>query len=315
MRATVFVVFLVLVSFVPPATAGIISWNVTYADGNSAVGFGLGNAVGQTRRNTFEAALNYVSATFDTADVTLDFAVNASETDGGGFLASAGTSFFVTPGFSNGILYQHATTGIDPTGGSDGFVTFDFGYNWNPENDTPTGGQFDLFTVALHEVTHALGFLSLTGADGTSRLNSVDPGPHSVLDSFLVNGSGDPFFAAGGDFIGNTADLTGNNVFFSGANAVAANGGNLVRMYAPATFASGSSLSHVDLTTYPGAVMTPAIARNVAKKTYSEIDLGILQDIGWTLRSSATVPEPNSFIALAGICGLCAYRRRASLAA
>ena len=72
-----------------------ITWNVTYADGASATGFGTANPLGATRRSTFEAALNYISATLDTpGDVTLDYAVNASQTDGTGFLASAGTGFF-----------------------------------------------------------------------------------------------------------------------------------------------------------------------------------------------------------------------------
>jgi hypothetical protein len=305
-----FLCLLCAVSIASPISAGVIAWNVTYGDAATATGFGTGHADGQTRRDTFESALNYISATFDTADVTLDYAVNASQTDGTGFLASAGTSFFVINGFTNGVMFEHANTGIDPSGGVDGSATFDFGYNWNPENDASAGGEFDLFTVALHEVTHSLGFLTLTAANGDSVFGA-NPGTHSVQDSFLVDDLGNPFFAAGGNFIGDAADLTGNNVFFSGANAMAANGGNAVRMYAPPAFASGSSLSHVDTATFPTAVMTHAVAPGVDKKAYSAIDLGILQDIGWTVNSSAAVPEPSTFALLGiGAIGMIGYRRR-----
>ena len=291
-----------------PASAAI-TWNVTYADGTSNVGFGTGNAAGATRRATFEAALNYVSSVFDTPNVTLDFTVNASQTDGSGFLASAGTSFFDTNGYTNGVLFQHATTGVDPTGGNDGQAQFDFGFNWNNENDAPAAGEFDLFTVSLHEVTHAMGFLSLVDANGNSLFGG-NPDTFSVMNSFMERGDGTDLFASGAtaEFLGAPADLTSNDVFFNGPNANAANGGNPVKIYAPGTFAPGSSISHVDLSVFPNAVMTHAVAPGVSKKAYTDIDLGILQDIGWSLTA---VPEPTSlsFMMIAGLMG-CGVRRR-----
>lgn len=306
--------FMVSALMVNSASADI-SWNITYEDGASSTGFGTGSAEGLARRSTFEAALNLISNTFDTPnDVTLDFVVQTSQTDGTGFLASAGTFFFDTDGYTNGVLYQHAQTGVDPTGSPDGFATFDFGYNWNNENDIAAFNEFDLFTVSVHEIVHSLGVLSLVDGNGESRIGGGnDPATFSVMNTFMELGDGTDLFAAGpdGEFLGTAADLISDDIFFNGANAVAANGGERVKIYAPGTFALGSSLSHVDTATYPDAIMTHAIGLGVSKKEFSAIDIGIIQDIGWALKISA-IPEPGSVLLFSIGLGFIVPRRRRS---
>lgn len=305
-----FLLSLALVFAVCCSSKADITWNVTFEDGTSNVGFGTGHSLGATRRATFQAALDYISATLDTPnDVTLDYVVETSLTGGTGSLASGGTLFFNNPGFTNGILFQHAQTGTDPLGGqADGSAQFDFGYTWNSENDAPAANEFDLYTVAVHEITHSLGYLSLTGSSGNSVFGG-NPGTYSVSDSFLERGDGTDLFAAGGNFIGNAADLVSDDVFFNGANAMAANGGAPVKMYAPNPFSSGSSLSHVDTATFGNAISAHAIAPGVKKLNYIDVELGILQDIGWQLQSP--VPEPGSLGILSLMAsGLLIRRRR-----
>jgi hypothetical protein len=284
-----------------------ISWNVVFGDITAGNGTGFDDPVeGLARRNTFLAVTDYVSSQL-AGNGTIDFDVTASEIDGTGFLASAGTYYFIGPnGFSNGILYQHAVTGVDPTGSvEDATATFDFGYNWNTGITVPSGSQFDLFTVALHEVTHALGFASLVTSSGISAISGGNPGVFSVYDSFLELGNGTPLFSAAGgaSFTATVGDFTSNDVFFSGANAMAANGGNPVKVFAPPAFQDGSSISHVD-SSFASAVMTPSIAPGVTKRSFTAIDLGVLQDIGWT-----PIPEPNSAL-LFGLASLLFVRRR-----
>lgn len=294
-------------------TVADITWNITYSDQANSTGNGFDHAgLGSDRRSTFSQVLNYINTVID-ANGVVDLTINNSQTDGGGFLASAGSLYFTGPnGFSNGIVFEHATTGIDPlASNTDGSATFDFGYNWNSQTDATAVGEFDLFTVALHEVTHALGFASLVSSTGVSEISGGDPGVFSVFDSFLELGDGTDLFMPNGDFAGTAADLSSDDLFFNGAAAVAANGGAPVKIFAPGTFQDGSSLSHLDTATFPSSVMTPAISSGVQKRTYSAIDRAVLSDIGYTLKATA-VPEPSGALILATIAiagGLCRHRR------
>jgi len=252
---------------------------------------------GVSRRSTFQSALDYINTVVDHTG-TVDFIVRTSQSDGSGALASAGprvTAPLGFEGFLNGNVFSHATTGIDPNpSGVDGSATFDFGYTWNSELDAPTGSEFDLFSVSLHEVTHSMGFLSAIASTGVSAYTGTDPGIYSEFDSFLELGDGTKLLAAGGNFVGMTADLTSDDVFFGGANAKAANGGNAVQLFAPSLFDDGSSISHLNAS---GEVMSPSIGAGQTRRTYSAIEMGILADIGWTLHA---VPEPSTF-ALVGL--------------
>jgi len=261
-----------------------ITWNFFYQDVINSTGVGFDDAIlGGTRQTTFEATLDYVNSVLDEPS-TVDLNIASSQVDASGFLASAGPLLFTGPnGFANGFVFDHATTGIDPYGSvPDGEVTFDFGYNWNSDLDTPTGSEFDMFTVSLHEVTHAMGFTSFLNENGTG-LNGTNPDRFSAFDRFLERGDGTGLFDLGGLFLGDSSDLTSNDVFFRGPAATAANGGNPVQIYAPESYAEGSSLAHVMATT----TMNFAIAPGVTRRSYSAQEIGILQDTGYT----TAIPE------------------------
>ncbi|MGY8747536.1 MAG: PEP-CTERM sorting domain-containing protein [Pirellulales bacterium] len=285
-----------------------ITWNFTYNDVVNSTGVGFDDAThGAARRSTFNSVGGYLNSVLDETGV-VDFTIEDSQTDGTGFLASAGTLYFVSPnGFTNGLLFEHATTGIDPSGGNnDGSARFDFGYTWNSELDTTTGSEFDLFTVSLHEITHAMGFSALMKSNGESAITNSNPGVYGVYASFLERGDGTALFSSGGNFDGNAGDTTSDDLYFGGVNAVAANGGNAVKIYAPGTYSSGSSISHVDTNTYPDSLMTHSVARGVEKRQYAAIDQGILMDIGWNF---SAVPEPSSAMMICVGLGVMMSRR------
>lgn len=273
-----------------------ITWNISYDDVTNGNGIGFDDAArGATRRATVTAVTGYLNSVLD-HNGTVDFEFRASQLDGQGFLASAGTYFSIgTPKFQNGAFFTHATTGNDPFGGvPDGFATVDFGYNWNDDTGSVGGNEYDLYSVILHEITHSMGFLSLVTPDGRSTIDGGNPGQFSNFDSFLERGDGTKLFstAGGASFEGTPADLVSGDIYFNGANARARNNGERIKIYAPTVFDEGSSISHVD-TTAGDWVMRHAISQGKERRTYSNGEIGILQDLGWQ-----TVPEPGQVVAL-----------------
>jgi hypothetical protein len=113
------------------------------------------------------------------------------------------------------------------------------------------------------------------------------------FSKFFRDDAGNKPLAGGYGTPGNFNQLD-NPVWFVGPNAMAANGGNPVAVYAPATYSAGSSLSHVDEATYPLDLMSPSIALGQSARTPSQRDVAILKDIGWNI-----VPEPSTFAMLA----------------
>lgn len=184
---------------------------------------------------------------------------------------------------------------------------------WNYDTTgTVPAGQYDLVTVALHELGHGLGFLSLakktstTGSFGLltasdfAPLTTSFPWPNldtlpSVFDRLLVT-----YLNAELDTFPNPSTtlgtaFSGNNVYFIGSYAMAANGGNKPRIYAPATFALGSSITHLNEATYPAGtvneLMTPNGTPSSANHNPGPICIGILKDIGWIINPNLSVHD------------------------
>lgn len=203
--------------------------------------------LGAVRRGTICRMFEYLGGVLEMKG-SPDVIVRASQTDGGGFLAAA-SPFFRSgspEGFTGGTVFDHITTGSDPTPGPgeyDAMIIFDFGpwgmgISINSDWTQDPGSAVDLFSVALHEATHTLGFLSLIRPDGTSGIG----GWYSTFDARLRNGAGNPLVdPSQGKFIGSPGDLTSNGILFQGKRC-----GNSDPVYSPAAFAPGSSLSHFD---------------------------------------------------------------------
>ena len=238
-------------------------------------------------------------------------------------LASAGSEvvlFGSTPsGFNlDEVVRTKLQTGFDANGASaDGSVDVNFGRPWQLDaGATVTNGQYDFYSTVFHEFTHALGFSSLISQNGTGLFNTKH---WAVYDQFLVDKNGNPVIDhttfAIDSAIWNTASVGGTSpdagIFFNGANAVAANGGELVGLYSPTTWSDGSSVSHIDTDNpaYDGMMMLHARGTGPDARNFSSIEVGMLQDLGYTPVS--VVPEPESFaLMLAGLGVLGLVRRR-----
>jgi hypothetical protein len=183
-------------------------------------------------------------------------------------------------------------------------ITYNTNFTWyfGTDGNTPAG-QHDFMSVVLHEITHGLNFSgSMKYAGGQGSWGSS--GYPNIYDIFMTDGSGNsllntsvyanPSTALGGA-------LTSNDIWFQGSNAAAANGGYRVKIYAPQTWTSGSSYSHLDYNTFAGTVnrlMVYAIAAGSSIHDPGPVAKGLLKDLGWSI--SGGVPGPATLISPSG---------------
>lgn len=150
----------------------------------------------------------------------------------------------------------------------------------------PTENE-DFVTVALHEMAHGLGFIgnmytddSNVGFCGDGLYGYLYPCP-TPYDWFAVDGAGVPLLDYRAPDPRELGTRLKSDANFGGLNTVAANGG-LAKLYTPATFYFGSSLSHLDLSTFQTGedrLMTPSY--NGVARHPGPVTLAILQDMGW----------------------------------
>lgn len=131
--------------------------------------------------------------------------------------------------------------------------------NWNQRgDDKPRTSEYDLESVILHEVAHGLGFLSTDVYDKFFGYGSIDqPTP---FDAYIQTPDGRRLADIPTPSLELGKTLT-SPLYWIGENAKRINGGEKIKMYTPATYEAGSSVSHLDEATYSksgiNSVMTP----------------------------------------------------------
>lgn len=264
--------------------AGGITFNVSYADVNSNNNIGFDDpALGSDRRATLRAVLDYIDSVLNESGAC-DIQVKTSETDGKNFLATGGPQFLFSGSthFLGGAAFDHITTGRDPGQGTDINLTVNFGYNWNSDTGPVEPGETDLYSVLLHEVTHGLGFLSLSDSSGDSRISSSRK-IFSFFDNNLYSGAGTKLWNSSGSFQADASVMVGadGGVRFRGLSAVAVLG-SAPAVYTPSGYEKGSSMSHWNNTGFsPRPAMRPSIASGSENRTYQPFEIGALQDMGY----------------------------------
>ena len=191
------------------------------------------------------------------------------------------------------------TTGIDPLSDElDGALTVEFGFPWSTDASGPSPREIDLYSTLLHEVTHALGILSVVDSDGASALgNQGGFGLFTIFDSMLVRGStGQPLYLEAGEINASAEDVTSEDVLFAGDRAAAAFG-SYPPVFAPNPFLEGSSIGHWSFTTGAEVVMLAAVDRGEQRRTFAAWELQALADLGYDLveegfPTDAGVPDP-----------------------
>ncbi len=262
-----------------------ITVTVTYQDLVSRSGFGFDDAsFGAVRRATMEAAIAYVCGLLDN-DGSLDILVQSSLNSATGPLAQASPLFSQNQSFQGGAAYLHITSDVDPFPGlPDAQVAVNFGYPFNSEMDQPTAGEYDLFSILLHELTHMLGMLSGLNASGDATILTQ-------FDAKLHTGSGAKVLDSDGNLQVPANALVGQDqgIVFRG-KAVSRLLGTGASVYAPGQFGS-SSLSHWS-SGIGAACMQPAIFIGTTQRTLAAFEIGMLADLGYSTGQSYDVVYP-----------------------
>lgn len=291
----------------------------------SAIDGNNGTTVGAQRKLSFVKAAEIIAAQVDTPQALLvdaDFN-NLSCDAGSATLGSAGAVTNlgnVTP--SAGVLNTFYPVGLINAIGNNDYdvnsdITAQFNANigttgclqssngWYYGFGTPATNYIGFTTVLLHEITHGLGFASLTNATTGAKASGIDDiysnflfsladGANWTVSAGLSNGQRAASAVSSTGLLWNGSNVNTQAVglltagfYDSGSNGGNFESGDKVQMYAPNPVEGGSSISHFNTAAAPNELMEP-------QYTEGQYTLGLasylLKDIGWTV----VVPSGNN---------------------
>ena len=166
---------------------------------------------------------------------------------------------------------------------------------WNTRNDgRPTGSEYDLQSVFIHELGHGLGFLSTDSYDPFFGYGSIEqPTPY---DAYLQLEDGRRLSDLPSPSIELGKALTGT-LMWSGAKGIAANGGVKPRIYTPSRYENGSSVSHIDEFTFASSginsLMTPSLDAGEVFRSPGPLLLAMMEDMRIKPPAGIAIGIPN----------------------
>jgi hypothetical protein len=165
-------------------------------------------------------------------------------------------------------------------------LTINSSIAWYMGIDGNTPSQtYDLVTVVLHEICHGLGFFDSMDANSTIGWYGFNSIP-IIYDSFVENFEGERLTdtLTFPNYSSNLRNqLTGDQLYFNGPLLRNYTSGERARLYAPASFDPGSSVSHLseNQTLEQNSLMTPFIDKGEAIHDPGKYTFSILGDLGW----------------------------------
>ena len=230
--------------------------------------------------------------------VPIHVSVNWSSSLGTNTLASCGPETYYT-NFKNApfenrfyaVAIAEKIAGEELNGMSRNDITANFSSNiknwyYGTDGKTPDD-KYDFVSVALHELTHGLGFTGfffIQNDLGAYAYNEF--GDASSFDILVEQFAGNKLVDT--SFYENASTqmkkLLESPLYFDSPVAFT-NTGQRPRLYAPASFDEGSSVYHLNDDTYNltnNALMTHAVGMAEAIHDPGPLTKGIMEDIGWT---------------------------------
>ena len=285
----------------------------------SPVGGNTGTTLGQQRMIAFQAAANKWGATLS-GNVTIRVSATWTAltcTANSAVLGSAGATevfrdFPSAPAgghwYPKALTDQLANADQDPS-----TVDISANFNVNLGNsgcltgipfylglDNNHGSAVDLMSVVIHELGHGLGFQTFTNGQTGTRFLGIP----SIWDDYLLDADTNKTWTMMSDAERAASAVKPGRLVWNGGNlsaaipqVLASNFSGFVgadsqgrgRMYAPAGYQPGSSVSHFDTAMSPNQIMEPAINGDLSHQVTPPQDLTfpLLKDIGW--RSGGSV--------------------------
>ena len=268
--------------------------------------FGPGAQANPDAMAAFQFAIDIWASTV-VSDVPINIAADFANL-GPGVLASAGPNF-VFRNFTNApvadVWYPSALAesiaGADLVGdptAADLTVNLGNGFNWYFGTDmNPGAGQFDFVTVALHEIGHGMGFIgasSFNAGTGEGSVRFSTPPNIFIYTDFVELGDGTPIKDLPDPSVELGDALTSGDLFVTGANTLAGNGGAPAAIFAPSGYQGGSSYSHWDEATFPAgdpnSLMTPQLGQTESIHDVGDGTRGFFKDHGWGINDAELSP-------------------------
>ncbi|MDH5407133.1 MAG: DUF11 domain-containing protein [Gammaproteobacteria bacterium] len=271
----------------------------------TAVGGNYANTLGQARLNAMQYAANlaaqYISSNIE---IKIDAKMNAlggtaySATLGSAGPVSVARDFGAgTPSTWYPMALAEALTGSNLNGTYDIVATFNSDVdnstvlgltNWYYGLDGNAGSHTDFVSVAMHEILHGLGFLSVINGSTGALLSGYTDVYTNNLEHHGATPADFPSMTDGQRLtaITDTSNLhwTGSSVSSNSGVISSGKNGTHVYLYAPGTYESGSSVSHFSTSVSPNEVMEPFY---VSPNHSPSLAVSTLSDIGWTTYSGS----------------------------
>lgn len=143
--------------------------------------------------------------------------------------------------------------------------------------------QYDLITTLIHELAHGLGYI---GNITTETLESKEFPSPTIFDMFVCDETMTPIVTkSNSSYVIDIEPITTNSLYWGGRIAKAYCG-EYLKLYAPETFNSGSTVYHLDEATYTSGsgleLMTPVLRSTEIFRTPNTLTVAMLADIGWS---------------------------------